>query len=161
MTLTVDHVIPQALGGGDDPRNLVTACQPCNAGKAATSPDDPLVADVDATALLFARAVERAAAIRRQELEHIDRTLLRFENDVWGRWTAGEHAVPMPTDWRSSIERFLAEGVTLDELDYFVETAMGARVPAGRVFRYFCGCVWNEIGRRHELARRLIEDGEV
>ena len=65
VTLTVDHVVPTTLGGDDDPRNLVTACQPCNAGKSSIQPDAPLVADVDASALLFAKAIERVHADRR------------------------------------------------------------------------------------------------
>src|SRR5438045_4098958 len=36
--LTVDHVVPTALGGGDDPTNLVTACADCNGGKTSTTP---------------------------------------------------------------------------------------------------------------------------
>lgn len=31
--LQVDHVVPRARGGSDDPTNLVTACYECNAGK--------------------------------------------------------------------------------------------------------------------------------
>lgn len=31
--LHVDHKYPYILGGSDDPSNLTTACQPCNAGK--------------------------------------------------------------------------------------------------------------------------------
>lgn len=34
--LTVDHLVPLALGGIDEPTNYVTACQPCNSRKAAT-----------------------------------------------------------------------------------------------------------------------------
>lgn len=34
--LRVDHVTPVALGGTDDPTNLVTSCEPCNAGKTST-----------------------------------------------------------------------------------------------------------------------------
>lgn len=33
VELRVDHVIPLAKGGTDDPSNLVTACEPCNSGK--------------------------------------------------------------------------------------------------------------------------------
>lgn len=33
--LQVDHIIPKAAGGTDDPANLTTACEDCNAGKAA------------------------------------------------------------------------------------------------------------------------------
>jgi hypothetical protein len=32
-TLHIDHVVPRALGGGDDASNLVTACADCNHGK--------------------------------------------------------------------------------------------------------------------------------
>lgn len=35
--LEVDHVVPKTLGGRDEPRNLVTACEPCNSGKGDTS----------------------------------------------------------------------------------------------------------------------------
>jgi 5-methylcytosine-specific restriction endonuclease McrA len=35
IKLTVDHVQPVIDGGSDDLENLVTACAPCNAGKAA------------------------------------------------------------------------------------------------------------------------------
>jgi hypothetical protein len=35
IELEVDHVNPVALGGTNDDGNLVTACGPCNAGKAA------------------------------------------------------------------------------------------------------------------------------
>lgn len=38
--LTIDHVVPEALGGGNDPSNLVAACRDCNAGKSSTSPDE-------------------------------------------------------------------------------------------------------------------------
>lgn len=31
--LTLDHLIPRSRGGTNDPRNLVTACQRCNAAR--------------------------------------------------------------------------------------------------------------------------------
>lgn len=69
VALTVDHVIHQALGGGDEPNNLVTACRDCNSGKSSIAPDAEIVADVDATAMLFAKAIAvanaRAEAARR------------------------------------------------------------------------------------------------
>lgn len=51
VALTVDHVVPVALGGSDDPGNLVTACRDCNSGKSASSPDAPIVANVADDAL--------------------------------------------------------------------------------------------------------------
>jgi hypothetical protein len=35
VELQVDHVVPISRGGTDDMENLVTSCQPCNAGKGA------------------------------------------------------------------------------------------------------------------------------
>lgn len=36
VVLEIDHVVPVADGGSNDPMNLVTACWECNAGKSAT-----------------------------------------------------------------------------------------------------------------------------
>ena len=58
VELTVDHVIPVTLGGGDEPTNLATACQPCNAGKSSIPPDAELVEDVASDALRWKRATE-------------------------------------------------------------------------------------------------------
>ena len=32
---TIDHVIPQILGGGNDPRNLMPLCRSCNKSRAS------------------------------------------------------------------------------------------------------------------------------
>lgn len=32
---TIDHVIPQILGGGNDPRNLMPLCRHCNSSRAS------------------------------------------------------------------------------------------------------------------------------
>ena len=36
--LSLDHILPRALGGGDDAENLVVACIPCNSRKGARTP---------------------------------------------------------------------------------------------------------------------------
>lgn len=41
------------------------------------------------------------------------------------------------------------------------EIAFCSKAAFNNVWRYFCGCCWREITRRQELARTLIEDGEV
>ena len=40
--LQIDHVMPVALGGTNDPWNLVAACYDCNAGKGSTPPTDEI-----------------------------------------------------------------------------------------------------------------------
>ena len=32
---TVDHLVPKAAGGSDDPTNLAACCRPCNSAKGA------------------------------------------------------------------------------------------------------------------------------
>ena len=40
LPLTIDHVIPRQLGGGDTWNNLVAACHPCNVRKGNRRPSD-------------------------------------------------------------------------------------------------------------------------
>lgn len=164
VKLTVDHVIPITLGGGDDARNLITACHDCNTGKASTSPDEHLVEDVDATALLFARAMQQASEIRRADRQRIDELLAEFD-DLWNQWHyTGSYNYGQPIDrdddWRESVERFLGHGLTVVDLSRILDEVMhnsSTRDP----WRYFCWLSWREITERQELARRLIEDGDV
>lgn len=162
VTLTVDHVIPVALGGGNEPNNLVTACRDCNAGKSSIAPDSQIVEDVDATALLFARAIEEARKRRWDELFDL-RVSLDYLKGQWDGWRTNNGTgdpLPLPGDWRASITRFFEHGLTLHEIEMFMVDAMNMRT-ARDVFRVWCSKCWNEIGVRQELARRLIEDGEV
>lgn len=43
VVLEIDHVIPIARGGTDDPQNLITGCRECNSAKSSRSlgPDVP------------------------------------------------------------------------------------------------------------------------
>jgi hypothetical protein len=60
--LTIDHVVPVALGGTDDPGNLATACKDCNAGKSSSSPDPRWLAEIAQHAAQWAAAQKTAAA---------------------------------------------------------------------------------------------------
>lgn len=164
VKLTVDHVIPVALGGSDEPNNLVTACEDCNGGKTSTAPDQTLVDDVDATAMLFAKAMERAAELRRQEEAVLGDQLQAFKA-AWDDWTypgpSGERlTLPLEKDWEPTIERFISYGLGIDEFTKFIHHAMSS-THVKDPWRYVCKRCWNEIGDRQEMARRLIEDGEV
>jgi hypothetical protein len=83
--LTVDHVIPVALGGSDEPSNLVTACADCNAGKTSISPDSGLVEDVASDALRWARAIEQSAHNLLADRELTDALTDRFLAE-WQKW---------------------------------------------------------------------------
>lgn len=69
-TLVVDHIIPVKDGGSNDPANLIAACQPCNAGKSASSPENAAPTPPD---------YERLLATRR-ELENTARAIKDAED---------------------------------------------------------------------------------
>jgi hypothetical protein len=143
--LTVDHVVPKTLGGSDtDPSNLVAACRDCNAGKAASNPDAPLVADVDQRAAQWAQAMTVAMSRRMNEFA-AQRARTDGFDQVWQQWS-GVCVVPREPNWRDSILRFLAFGLDEAFLASAVESAMGnRRLRTGDVWRYFCGICWTEI----------------
>lgn len=165
VPLTVDHVIPTTLGGSDEPANLVTSCQPCNAGKSSIAPDSPIVENVEATALRYKRALEQAVELKRMERDVIDAQVAQFVA-VWDDWhligvlddDGKEKPVPLPDNWRTSVERFFATGLTIEDLKRFVETAMMKRgLNSAATWRYFCGCCWRHVTDLQEQARRILE----
>ena len=161
--LTVDHVVPTTLGGGDDPRNLVTACHECNAGKTSIAPDAVIVADVDATVMLFAQAMERVAAARIRDRELLQAGLDHFDQE-WLKWhNYADKPLARDRSWPETVERFLGLGLELEDLTHFIGVAMRSRADNQdtNTWRYFCGCCWREVTTRQELARRAIEDGDV
>lgn len=163
VKLTVDHVTPVALGGSDAPDNLVAACRDCNAGKASTSPDAPLVADVEQKAMEWGAAITRFNQIRSQERQMRDEYVYDFEHK-WHSWRWGKHGdndgevFPRPPDWRSTIWQFYGVGLPIEELEDAVEIACGHRnVPIDNAWRYMCGVVWRKVEQMHDGARALLE----
>lgn len=159
--LTVDHVVPTALGGSDEPGNLVAACRECNSGKSATTAESTVVADVEGRALLWAAAITRAAEERRVERERrggIDERFLA----IWHSWSSTDFRgnvkhVPVPNGWASSVHRFLDAGLTFDDLHELVDVAMNSK--SRDVWKYFCGCCWRRLEHAQARAHELIEEG--
>jgi hypothetical protein len=160
VSLAIDHVIPTTLGGADDPTNLVTACQDCNNGKASTSPDEHIVEDVDAAAMLWRTAVARAGELDRQTRQAEGEIHAAFD-ELWSQYdkfgTAGRTA-----DWPETLDGYIRSGLTIDDLHHYANVTMSKSHIEWRArWRYFCGCCNRGIAQRHEMARRLIEDGSV
>lgn len=86
VRLQVDHVIPEALGGPDDPSNLVTACEACNGGKTSIPADAGVVEDVARDALRWKKAMEEAVRQWRLERQLIDDATEQFW-ESWDTWT--------------------------------------------------------------------------
>jgi hypothetical protein len=167
VRLTVDHVGPTALGGSDDPSNLVTACAPCNSGKSATPADAAIVADVQADALRWARALDEVR--RRAIADHHQMTNWQtcFQEN-WNRFTSitptyrggsgKPETEPLPVDWRPAISGLAADGMYPREMLEAIEITMG-RNP-GEPFAYFIGIIRNKLRDRQEAARALLDSGE-
>lgn len=158
--LTIDHVVPQTLGGSDDPTNLVTACIDCNAGKSSVQPGADLVHDVAADALRWANAMKRAAFIAAMDRDERDSMLADFDA-LWSKWTVTStgSAIPRPSNWASSIEQFDASGLEYDDLADAVTITMNADVDLDQRWRYFCGVAWKKLRTQQETAQHLIERG--
>lgn len=163
VPITVDHVIPVALGGTDEATNLVTACGDCNSGKTSTNPDDPLVADVEQDALRWALAMERAADIQASERDRFQKFVHHFDA-FWADWHIGsgdtERSLPLPSDYTQSLHRFFVLGLEKGFVEYAIRTAMEApRVKSNNVFRYFAGVCWRHLEERQDIAASLLEEG--
>lgn len=159
--LTVDHVTPTALGGSDDASNLVAACDPCNSGKSASSPDAPTVADVAQDALRWSKALQVAAKKMLDRLDERDGLCEEFA-DHWNSWGLGGHKFPLPATWKQSVGAFLSAGLPMAVLCDCVDLAMAVpKVKVDDRFRYMCGIAWRKVTELQISARSVIAASAV
>lgn len=160
VPLRVDHVTPVALGGTDEPSNLVTSCEPCNSGKSSATVDSAVVANVSDDALRWSAAMTQAAEnLREQEapkLEYRDAFL-----GEWNRWGRGKgtdrKSVELPGDWKTSVERFRIAGLPAWMWADIVDASMGnEKVLEVNKFKYCCGIAWNRVTELQEEAGRIV-----
>lgn len=151
--LTVDHVTPVALGGSDDPSNLVAACRDCNYGKASSNPDAELVADVKATDLRWADAHRRAAELLAAKDAEANDYISAFL-DVWPGFKY------LPDNWEHSLRRLFEAGLPQSQLTDAASLAAYNRGVYDR-FSYFMGICWKRVTAIQETAKQLLatEDG--
>lgn len=95
--LTIDHVVPTALGGTDEPSNLVTACKDCNAGKTSSVPNTWHLADVSTDGLQAAHlpevSVHGTNRLANELLGHLD-----IKDDEQARQLANETRISREED---------------------------------------------------------------
>lgn len=158
VSLTIDHVLPVALGGNDEPANLVTACSECNAGKSSSTPDASIVENVADDAIRWSKAMIQAAESEQAAARKLQ-PIIRAVDKKWSGWTtSGDEPLPRPADWKTNIKTFASSGLTKADLVEAVEITMGAKgVYNQNLWRYFCGVCWNKLRARQEIARSLIE----
>lgn len=162
--LTIDHVIPQALGGRTVPENLVAACGPCNAGKTSSNPDAPLVADVTEDDIRWGRAMARAAYLKAADWATIDATI-RAVDAEWNDWkpkgSGRRKPLPRPDDWVDTIARFVVQGLNSDAFIRLIGITMrNPRVDPENAWNYFCGCCWRTLEDIQDQARHLLRQEE-
>lgn len=160
VPIRVDHVLAVALGGTDDPTNLVAACHDCNAGKSSMVIGGPVVADVTNDALRWASARARALELHIAGRVDLQATLRRFDQ-AWNEWHTGEQPVERDGDWRGTVELWLKRGLTLPLILHYIPVAMNSRVRADGTWRYYCGILWKVITEVDEQAARAIEIEEL
>lgn len=151
--LTIDHVVPVALGGSDDSSNLVAACKDCNAGKSSTAADASTVADVTADALRWAAAIRRAADEYQEDRAALLAALAPIEHD-YGRY--------LPPDWTASVANWLRRGLPAEEAHECVAVAVtNTNVRMDSIFAYACGVARKKLEPIEARARAIFDEGNA
>ena len=57
-----------------------------------------------------------------------------------------------------TVERWIDLGLVLDELTYYIQVAMSSKAVVENKWRYMCGCAWNELTRRQDMAYDELGD---
>jgi hypothetical protein len=164
VEITVDHVVPQALGGLDEPTNLVAACADCNAGKASIAPDAAVVEDVAEDAMRWRKAMELANAMadkEREERAGFCRQFLTFwRNWSWQDRTGETRYTDLPGNWEIRVGELMQAGLTVHDMGESVDIAMSAKYVQNE-FAYFLKVAQERIATRQSVARELIRQGLV
>jgi len=162
VKLTVDHVIPEALGGTTTPDNLTAACVDCNAGKSSVPPDAPLVDDVRADAARWSSAMRQAADVMQEQREPANNYALEFYT-AWTRWTfADGEFVPLEADWPPTLRKFHDLGLPFSAVQEAVDITMATKhIPIDKLWRYFCAVCRNALHRQQELAQHILNGQEA
>lgn len=164
--LTVDHVLPVALGGSDEPGNLVTACRDCNAGKASSAPDQRVVDEVAADAVRWSAAMKRAAEQLRAERETRVEEYAEFHRK-WHAWTFESSGSTyymhgrLPDNYIDKLETYRDIGMTMDDLLEGFRILESLRFVPKDSFAYYLGIMNNKAAETQARARQLLdEEGE-
>lgn len=153
VRITVDHVVPVALGGTDDPSNLVAACVDCNAGKSSSTADAALVEDVNEQALQWRQLTDAAGVQLRAERDAQE----AFAQQAWAIWDRICGHWSAPYDASITLERWYQAGVTLEDVQY---AAGVTAVTRGVTYHwsYFCGIVHKHLKKRDALAQQWYRE---
>lgn len=153
VKLTVDHVLPTALGGDDQAENLAAACGPCNSGKSATSPDAPLVAQVSQDAIRYSRAMATAGQMAQRDLQENE----KYCEYAWDAWVSRFGIGSDPDDSYTTFSMFRSNGMPLDVLENAMAITERNGVPTHRAWKYCMGVAWKKLREIQNTARVIYE----
>jgi hypothetical protein len=168
VELTVDHVVPTTLGGGDEPSNLVAACRDCNSGKSSVSADAVVVDDVAQDAIRWARAMKDATRIDRRKRSSDHKFVADFGDRIATIINSdpGEHIYHIPDlssaavggkeAFTHSVIRFRDCGLNLNDLEHAMRKASSRKTIRNHDrWHYFCGICWSIIRDRQKIAQKI------
>jgi HNH endonuclease len=146
--LTVDHVTPVALGGTNEPTNLVAACRDCNAGKTSTAPGSALIAGGAKADDDHAEALEAVA--RRDALAYkVEQDVVDAFDQVWD--------LGQVWDGDSSLRALARRGITPEDVRHFRNIVAGKGMSGASAWKYFCGCCWRVARERQEIVAPVAD----
>lgn len=152
--LTIDHVTPVALGGTDDPSNLVACCKDCNAGKTSTSPDEGTVAQVADDAVRWAAAMAKAAEIDEAKAA-VTQGILEWFEEIWVTYMPTW--ADLPGDYDVTVLQFRSLGLRPTAVEEAVRIAANRRdISQRQMWRYFCGVCWNKVRDLQKVAADIL-----
>lgn len=153
IELTIDHVLPQALGGTDEASNLVAACRECNGGKTSIAPGSPLVEQVNEDAIRWSAALQ--AAIVKAEADH--EAVIAYRERFLEAWNDYKRPADLDENWRVSLDNFRLRGLPIEMLIDAAHRAMAkSNIGLGNKFRYMCGIAWAKVGEIEKYARSIF-----
>jgi len=142
VILHVDHINPVALGGKNHMDNYVTACEPCNLGKSATS-----LSQVPQS------LQDKAAEVKERELQIkgyqrvMDGKRSRIDAEaerVRAVYEIYNNGYTLNASAMVSVRKFIEE-IGVHAVEGAMERAYTRGGSRGGEFKYFCGICWNII----------------
>lgn len=143
VLLHVDHIVAVANNGGNDPDNLVTACENCNLGKAAV----PLSSVPKSLREKAAEVAEREEQIRAYNAI-LQGKKDRIDEEAWCIATELERVEHLESYNRAQLQsiRMFLERLPFTEVLQAAESTNARWTHSGgRHFRYFCAICWRKI----------------
>lgn len=160
VKLQVDHVVPVALGGSNDPSNGVTACRKCNSGKSATPPSPDVARQVSDDQQRMRDMVCRALGYELEPGVSCEEYVSRFDA-LWEK--VGLIPDGKPDDYAKTLKHWRDRGFPWQGVQGAFAIAYNwAAEPRNQgvdydwFYRYFCKIVWTHLKDAEALVQESM-----